>query len=382
MKKLWYLVLFTTLSALASSSPLPNSDYPDIYRLNYDAASYITRYLSHKDVENVKASSEQLDYIFDYNWNDPTTVLYFLQKQLDADTTKTKELTEMVGNMRIAKSNPEVAILLVKYHHMKGLQQLIELGTPKGTLQPALDIAFNWGIVNMTGPLIDAGLDLKGEWLSYAAERGCLPIVQKLIERGLDIHYNEDLALRRAIQGKANDVASYLIEQGANVRALGDAAINDAARAGSLELLKKIVSLGGDIQANEGACLTTAVEYNRPDIVTYLLNEGAGTNSTRRQAVRRGIMMRSYESLEILFRNGIDINLYDGEALSTAAETANEKMVLMLLRMGADVHAGQDNALLVARDYRTEDLLLAHGANPDVLVLKRTKKRHNMSHLS
>lgn len=145
--------------------------------------------------------------------------------------------------------------------------------------------------------------------LAYAAERGCLDLVKKLVEEGAEVDATDDYPhwtpLLRAAEQRHAAVVRYLLSRGANV----------------------------NVKAGFGQTpLTTA-------ILGSLFSYGPEGDRT--------------ETLRVLLSNGADVNCpgkFGRSPLMTAVLQGDVDLVRVLIGKGADV-AATDNEGRTARDY-------------------------------
>ena len=70
-----------------------------------------------------------------------------------------------------------------------------------------------------------------------------------LIEKGADVHIENDYALRYSAENGHLDVVKYLVEKGADVHADNDYALKYSARNSHLDVVKFLVEKGADVHA-------------------------------------------------------------------------------------------------------------------------------------
>ena len=116
---------------------------------------------------------------------------------------------------------------------------------------------------------IEEGIDIHADddWaLRYAAFNGHLEVVQYLIDKGADIHAYDDYALRYAAINGYLEVVRYLIDNGANIHARNDDALRCAAFNGHLEVVQYLIDKGADIHADDD----WAFKFGTTEVITYL----------------------------------------------------------------------------------------------------------------
>ena len=128
---------------------------------------------------------------------------------------------------------------------------------------------------------------LKKNNLIFACKKGCTSAVIYLVERGADIHYGTEWAIRMAAHYGHLDVVKYLVGVGADIRANDDEALQNAAQYGRLDVVKFLVEKGADIHAKNDLALRWAAENGYLDVVKYLVEKGANVHAGDDIALRR-----------------------------------------------------------------------------------------------
>ena len=104
---------------------------------------------------------------------------------------------------------------------------------------------------------------------------GRLDLIIIAVNKGADIHYEEDDALSWASQFGHLEVVKYLVEKGADIRAVDDVAVRFASEDGRLEVVKYLVSQGADIRAVNDFAVRLANKNGHFEVVDYLVSQGA-----------------------------------------------------------------------------------------------------------
>lgn len=107
-----------------------------------------------------------------------------------------------------------------------------------------------------------------------ALELGDPQDARRLIEKGADLHAEDDFAIGHAARLGNMDFLDFLIENGANVRAGGDRALRTAAAHGRLAALKRLHEKGSDPYAGNGTALVDAAAQGHMGVVKYLVEQG------------------------------------------------------------------------------------------------------------
>ena len=109
------------------------------------------------------------------------------------------------------------------------------------------------------------------EWaLKWAVINGHLEVVKYLVENGANIHADNELALKWAANNGHLEVVKYLVENGADIHVDNEWALRWAANNGHLDVVKYLVENGADIHVDIDYALRWAVINGNLDIVRYL----------------------------------------------------------------------------------------------------------------
>lgn len=165
--------------------------------------------------------------------------------------------------------------------------------------------------------------DKKGSTaVMFAAERGFLPIVKLLVEKGADVTVQNRYgytSLHASSSGDHLEVSEFLIAKGANVNALDEGGRTplfvaaEKNRMGHVRLLKEH---GADLEirdARQWTPLFAAVDSGSLEVVKYLLEQGVSVRGARAGGGRSPLL--------------------------AASSSGNMEMVKLLLAAGADVGA-------------------------------------------
>lgn len=154
------------------------------------------------------------------------------------------------------------------------IQAGIDVNTDEGK---TLSKAILHGYDEFVQKLLDAGAKLDNAYghsnLVYAAERGDIELVEKLLVRGASID-EEDLLYSVAFKGQS-EMLKYLIEKGTgpNQTEYIDLALEGAAEAGHIKSVKLLLKKGANPKAIDGSALKLASENGHTRIVTLLKNQ-------------------------------------------------------------------------------------------------------------
>jgi hypothetical protein len=171
-----------------------------------------------------------------------------------------------------------------------------------------------------------------GEEVSFkdAARLGHTEIVELLLEKGADVHANNDEALRWASENGHLEVVKLLLENGADVHANNDEALRWASENGHLEVVKLLLENGADVHANNEYALRWASENGHIEIVKLLIEKGADVHADNEYALRYASYNGHLEVVKLLLEKGSDVHAEDDWALRWASENGHLEIVKLL----------------------------------------------------
>lgn len=126
-----------------------------------------------------------------------------------------------------------------------------------------------------------------------------------LIERGADLHAEDDIALAQGAWAGDSDFIRFLLDRGADVNAAGGRALRTAALHGHLKIVRMLHEAGGDIHAGNGEALIAAAENGYMDIVTYLVENGVRPDGPDHPAIHDS-RLRGHERVARYLEDNID----------------------------------------------------------------------------
>ena len=102
------------------------------------------------------------------------------------------------------------------------------------------------------------------------AKEGNVKGVILFMNKGVDIHAQNDYALRWASGNGHLEVVKYLVGEGADIHDLDDLALRWASEEGHLDVVKFLVERGADIHTEDDEALRWASEEGHLEVVNYL----------------------------------------------------------------------------------------------------------------
>ena len=122
--------------------------------------------------------------------------------------------------------------------------------------------------------------------LYFASKKGNLDLLKMSLEKGANIHSNDDRALRIASSNGHLKVVIILVNEGANIHADDDEALIWASRYGYLEVVKFLIESGANIHADKDKALKWSKQEGHLEVVKYLIESGANIHVNNDYAMR------------------------------------------------------------------------------------------------
>ena len=164
--------------------------------------------------------------------------------------------------------------------------------------------------------------------LIASSRKGELPLMKFAIEKGADIHTEEDLALKHAAWQGHLDAVRYLVENGADIHDNEDEPLRQAAEYGHLDVVKYLVEHGADIHAEDDFALRYASLHGYLDLVKYLVENGVDASNIF--AIKYASSSGHLDVVKYLIENGADPHEQYDAPLRLAIEGNHTEVVKYL----------------------------------------------------
>lgn len=135
-----------------------------------------------------------------------------------------------------------------------------------------------------------------------AAANGDIYILKKCLDDGMDIHSNNDLALRIAVQGNHRKAVAFLLNQGANIQAVYDLALRHASLEGNTDAVKKLLEEYPCSQEAKTYAMYNAIFCKHKEIIKLLLQNGVSPTANN-GAVLNVVKLSNDAQIVDLFKN-------------------------------------------------------------------------------
>lgn len=123
----------------------------------------------------------------------------------------------------------------------------------------------------------------KRKILQLSITEGNFPLLKHL---AVDIHANDNEALRLSALAGHFQMVQYLVEGGADIHAKNDEALRLSVSEGHLEIVMFLVQRGATVRANDDHALRLSAMKGHLLIVQYLVEEGARVSAQHYFALR------------------------------------------------------------------------------------------------
>ena len=108
-----------------------------------------------------------------------------------------------------------------------------------------------------------------------AAAEGHTHVVALLLDRGADVHYDDDGPLRDAASSGNLETVLLLLNRGADLHAVDDSPLRLSALEGHLETVRFLLDRGADVHATDGHVLASVLSDRHAAVHALLVERGA-----------------------------------------------------------------------------------------------------------
>ena len=166
--------------------------------------------------------------------------------------------------------------------------------------------------------LLNAGAVSLGRAFQKEASMGKTPVVALLLDRGVDIHREDDDALISSAYGGYVETTQLLLDRGANVHARNDLALRMCAiHCNRLEVISLLLDRGADVHTQNDEALRLVAEKGKPEVARLLLDRGADIHTNGDEALYFAARCGDLEMVTLLLDRGAHV--YDARKRSTAS---------------------------------------------------------------
>lgn len=139
-----------------------------------------------------------------------------------------------------------------------------------------------------------------------AARTGNIFRLKFSLDSGIDIHYDNDLALRYAKECGQTEAVIFLLENGANIYALDDdAALRYSSMCGDIQTVNHLREKGTCSQEAKLYATYSSMLYGHDKIVKLLLDDGISPTENN-GAILKVLKLCTHEKVIDLFKNYLE----------------------------------------------------------------------------
>lgn len=215
--------------------------------------------------------------------------------------------------------------------HIHTVEILLKNGAEKKEIDKAFLSASRNGHTNIVKLLIENGADASNEQaLRNAVEYGHAEVVEILLE-SVKNHYT---SLELAIKNGHQKIIKLILERPMTREILNSRLIGMSGH-GTPGIVKFLLEKGADIHTQNDAPLQQACFYGNTDIVRILLENGANVNADNGVSLQIVCGNESVEIVEMLLEHGAQTHFNNNEAMRIAVRRGNRKIINLLRAAGS-----------------------------------------------
>lgn len=184
-----------------------------------------------------------------------------------------------------------------------------------------------------------------------------LEIIDLLLEKGADIHYDEDVALRNSAKNGNLEFVSFLVEKDADICAKKNYALKMSAENGHFDVVKYLVENEASIHADKDHALRWSAINGHYEIVEYLIEMEADIYANNNEALQRSAANGHYSVVYLLIKNGAYIHANNDYALQISVLNNYPKIARFLIKNGAYVLVNYGTVIITCIENENHDLI-------------------------
>ena len=174
--------------------------------------------------------------------------------------------------------------------------------------------------------------------------KGEFGILEIFIKHGVNIHFNNEEAIRTAILNKDLPLIKFLHGIDPKIIMVHDnEPLFRAIETQDINTITLILKLGADINAHNSEALIKAIELNNKDIVDLLLSKGINVNAQDSKSLIVAINIGDLNIIELLLNKNVNLHAQNNKAFYTAVDNSKNNIIDLLLNRGIDIN--MDNGL-------------------------------------
>lgn len=192
------------------------------------------------------------------------------------------------------------------------------------------------------------GIENDENHLIYCMEKNIPDIVEKLINRGINIYIGNRYILKWSLKYKYWKIIRLLIEKDIYLGKEADTILYLAVKNGDLDTIIKLINRG--IYIDQSKALITSAEQGHLQIVKFLITQGADVNTNVGFPLIQSAKYGHLEIVKFLVEQGAIININNNYAIKWAAQYGHLEIVKYLVSMGANFEVNNNCAFRLATE--------------------------------
>ncbi len=142
-----------------------------------------------------------------------------------------------------------------------------------------------------------------------AIENSSKDLAAYLLEKGVNIHYDDESFLIKAIETNNPEMVSLLIENGADVHGDDEEPFYKAIRNNNRVIAEILLNAGIDVHYDKEDFLSSAVTYGSVDVAALLIENGADVHYKKDSFIKKAIEKKNPEMVSLLINAGCEPDL-------------------------------------------------------------------------
>ena len=232
-------------------------------------------------------------------------VKYLIDKGADISVDNNKAL-----HIAVERGHIKIAKLLIG----RSDYDCIKLGN-----NDILNVSLEKGNLDITEFLIKNGAKFNENTLHYALRSNQLKVIEFIIDKGVDINTEINTKLIETIVTTNTDIIDLFVKYGFDIRFQNDLALRSVIKCGQIGIVKYLIDKGANIHANDDEAIKYILEYRHHDTETikYLIENGVNICNINDEIFFRIIKNGYIETVKCLVENGVNIHVHNSKALES-----------------------------------------------------------------
>lgn len=255
-----------------------NNDIWTIFKHLYILISYIDKiFIDNCNIGRIK----MMEYLLKQGANvNILNSITFISSVIRNDIITTKFLLDNGANIHVNESSPTNNITPLCYSaahgHLEMVQLLLAYGANVHAKNDRAIIASSCeGHITIVKLLSDYDMFITPpDALIGAATYGHYDVLKLLLDKGADVHANDDMALLRSALNYHPKCVRLLLDYGANIHANNDIVLRECAKKKSKIMVKLLISNGANIHVNNDEILQYIEKCNDVSYLKFLVDHG------------------------------------------------------------------------------------------------------------